>query len=165
MYALLRLSWRAVYRQVWQRALLTRGRSIRSILSLLLVCSRGRAHHRLEMGISKKARSRPTQVIRWTMLPLSADIFSTTCPMTVISGVLESSHQALSIRRIIRLIRRLLFNRLGQKGVYILLNSTKSTASAGFSPKQSNLSKIQYDDQSKAVFKIYRLVPLLHIKI
>eukprot|EP00984_Skeletonema_dohrnii_P026494 scaffold15854_cov83-Skeletonema_dohrnii-CCMP3373.AAC.2 len=37
-------------------------------------------------------------------------------PMTMMSGVLESSRQALSIGRIISLIGRLFANRLGQKG-------------------------------------------------
>eukprot|EP00984_Skeletonema_dohrnii_P021124 scaffold10473_cov56-Skeletonema_dohrnii-CCMP3373.AAC.1 len=37
-------------------------------------------------------------------------------PMKAMSGVLESSHQALSIRRIISLIGRPFANHLGQKG-------------------------------------------------
>jgi len=36
-------------------------------------------------------------------------------PMTMMSGVLESSRQALSIGRIVGLIGRLFANRLGQK--------------------------------------------------
>eukprot|EP00986_Skeletonema_menzelii_P010078 scaffold4745_cov129-Skeletonema_menzelii.AAC.2 len=49
----------------------------------------------------------------FTMTAESADILPSSGPMTTISGVLESSRQALSIRRIFSLIGPFLGNRLG----------------------------------------------------
>ncbi len=50
-----------------------------------------------------------------TTMSVSFDILSPSRPIRTMSGVLESSNQALSIRRIMGLIGRLLFNRSGQK--------------------------------------------------
>ena len=49
-------------------------------------------------------------------MPYHGHILSSRRPMTMMTGVLESSRQALSIRYTWSLIGRLFANRLGQKG-------------------------------------------------
>ena len=79
---------------------------------------------------------------RWTMLPLVADIFPTTRPMTAISSVLESSHQALSIRHIFSPIGRLLLKWTGQKGGQKAVGGLQIRPTAVISIQRSKFDQI-----------------------
>ena len=95
-----------------------------------------------------------------------ADILSPTWPMTAMSVVLESWEWVLSIRGIINPIGGLLFIRIGQKRVKKVIGSAKWKFgfAAGISHPNSIFDQNenrQHDHRWKALFKLYRLVPLL----
>ena len=68
---------------------------------------------------------------------ISCGIFRSIGPMRTISVVLESSHRALSIRRIISLSGRLFSNRSGQNRGQKVTSGLKSTSEARFSQDMS----------------------------
>eukprot|EP00984_Skeletonema_dohrnii_P014158 scaffold5928_cov115-Skeletonema_dohrnii-CCMP3373.AAC.3 len=59
----------------------------------------------------------------------------------MMSGVLESSHQALSIGRIVGLIGRLFANQSGQKGCKKVTGSLQITPTAGISHPRSKFDQ------------------------
>ena len=66
--------------------------------------------------------------------------------MTAMSGVLESSRAALSIRRVFILIGRLLFNRSGQKWVEKVIDRSRSGSASRFAEPMSKF--VKYDDMT-----------------
>ena len=70
------------------------------------------------------------------------DIFRSRSPIKTIGGVLESSHRALSIRRIFIPIGQLSTDRLGQKQVKKVTSVAKFTAAADFHIRIQKLSNM-----------------------
>ena len=85
------------------------------------------------------SRSRCTMHDHWPWA-VSFDILSRRGPIKTISGVLKSSHQALSFRRVMRLIGRLFTDRMGQKRGYFLPSSARSGSGARISQPRSKLN-------------------------